>query len=101
MIYSKAADLAYRRAIWLPCQTVVVTFHEAVWVVAGTAAPVIALAVVVSLGDTVREFIAFMSEFLRVPSRVTTRTGSSSGDSTSTFGLAGSACSTCSCRPRF
>jgi hypothetical protein len=67
MIYSKAADLAYRRAIWLRCQTVVVTFHEAVWVVAGTAAPVIALAGVVSLGDTAREFRAFSLESMNVP----------------------------------
>lgn len=64
MIYSKAADLAYRRTIWLPCQTVAVTFHEAVWVVAGTAAPVIALAEVVSLADTVRESLDFFTDFM-------------------------------------
>ncbi len=30
------------------------SFHESFWVVAGTAAPVIALAAVISLGDTIR-----------------------------------------------
>ena len=44
-----------------------VTFHEAVWVVAGTAAPVIALAVVVSLGETTKQFIAFKSEYMDDP----------------------------------
>jgi len=38
MIYSKTAGLACLRAIWLPYQTAAVTFHDAVWVVAGTAA---------------------------------------------------------------
>jgi hypothetical protein len=34
-----------------------VGFHDNFWVVAGTAAPVIALAVIVSTGDVLREFL--------------------------------------------
>jgi hypothetical protein len=37
-------------------QTSLVAFHESFWVVAGTAAPVIALAVIVSLRDVLRDF---------------------------------------------
>ena len=35
-------------------------FHESFWVVTGTAAPVIALAAIVSLADADREFIGFL-----------------------------------------
>ena len=45
--------------IWLPWQTAVVAWDGAdFWLVAGTAAPVVALAAVVSLGDAQREHIA-------------------------------------------
>jgi hypothetical protein len=33
-------------------------FHDGFWLVAGTAAPVVALAVVVSLGDAAKEYVA-------------------------------------------
>lgn len=37
-------------------------FHEGFWLVAGTAAPVVALAAVVSIGDALREGIASIAE---------------------------------------
>ena len=37
-------------------------FHEGFWLVAGTAAPVVALAAVVTLGETLRENIASIAE---------------------------------------
>jgi hypothetical protein len=39
-----------------------VALHEGFWLVAGTAAPVIALAAVVTLGETLRENIASIAE---------------------------------------
>ena len=36
----------------VPCHTTLMSYHENFWVVAGTAAPVIALAAVVALPDT-------------------------------------------------
>jgi hypothetical protein len=44
-----------RPGLW-GCQTSFVAFHESFWVVAGTAPPVIALAVIVSLRDVLRDF---------------------------------------------
>jgi hypothetical protein len=47
-----------------------VAFHESFWVVTGTAAPVIALAAIVSLADADREFMGFLvtalSDFERI-----------------------------------
>ena len=37
------------------CQTAVMAFHEGFWTVAGTAAPVIAVAIVISLGELMKE----------------------------------------------
>ena len=37
------------------CQTAVMAFHEGFWTVAGTAAPVIAVAIVIALGELMKE----------------------------------------------
>jgi membrane associated rhomboid family serine protease len=43
-----------------------VAFHESFWVVTGTAAPVIALAAVVALGEILRDMGASGEKFMRV-----------------------------------
>lgn len=42
------------------CHTIGVTFHETFWVVGGTAAPVIALAAIVSVKDLIKDSNAIM-----------------------------------------
>ena len=54
----------------LQCHTVGVAFHEGFWVATGTAAPVIALAAVVSLADAGRELFSTWAEVTNFFSRL-------------------------------
>jgi hypothetical protein len=58
--------VVFHESLWVIARTTAPVFHESLWVIAGTTAPVVALAAIVSLMDGLRENADSVTEGIRI-----------------------------------